>query len=118
MKRDSYLFATLLPGVLAPQLLATVAMMTFAAWSYAARAAESPLRSTPESESIVLNPGGPSAATHLRAEPRCDPEKRTGIGRLRWEPADLPGSQQRVDITMFREGFQTGKFTSFGPLSP
>ena len=49
-------------------------------------------------ESRLLSAGGPNAATDLKAETRCDPERRTGFGRLRWNPASLSGNQQREHL--------------------
>ena len=72
-----------------------------------------------QNKSQVLNISVPSTATDLQVvTAQCDPVKRTGVVRLSWEPARSPGSQQRMDMTMFRDGFQTGQFTTLGPLPP
>jgi hypothetical protein len=71
-----------------------------------------------ESEARMLSPGGPGAARNLLADARCDPVKLTAIAQLSWKSASPPAGQQRVDLTMFRDGFDKGKFTTLGPLPP
>jgi hypothetical protein len=93
-------------------------LMTFGGGIYPADGAAPSTTGLQENQSPILRPGGPSAATHLKAEARCDFQKRGGTGWLSWQSADLPGSQQRLDITGFRDGFQTGNFTIVGPLAP
>jgi hypothetical protein len=75
-------------------------------WNWPATGAEEPVLS------VV---GGPNAAADLKAEARCDPVELRGIARLSWGSAES-GGEQRVDVTMFRDGFQTGRFETFGPL--
>lgn len=87
-------------------------------WAQSVDGAEISMAQVQQSESRILSPGGHSSATDLEAEARCDPMKLTATARLSWKLASPPGSQQRVDMTMFRDGFQTGKFTTTGPLPP
>jgi len=58
-------------------------------------------------------------ATELRAEIFCDPAVRhRGLAQLSWTPADPPGEEQRVAVTIFKEGFETGAFEESKPLPP
>lgn len=51
------------------------------------------------------------AATELSAEIVCDPTvRRKGLAQLSWTPADPPGEEQRVVVTIFKEGFESGAF--------
>lgn len=66
-----------------------------------------------------LPPGGPRAATGLQATVECsvdDPSQ--GIARLSWSVAASPGSEQRVAVTLFKDGFETGQFEITGALPP
>lgn len=65
----------------------------------------------------VVGPGGGSqSATQLDVQTECDPE--TGVyALLTWLPAADPGSEQRVGITQFADGFSTGRFTVSEPIS-
>lgn len=89
-------------------------LMAFGAWTQPADGAEP--SNTELNESLILSPGGPGAAISLKAGVRCDPVKVTGTARLSWKVASPPGTQQRVDMTMFRDGFQTGNFMTLGPV--
>jgi hypothetical protein len=56
-------------------------------------------------------PGGPAAATDLRADTRCDDTgSRKAVADLSWTVAVVAGSEQLVAVTKFREGFDTGNF--------
>jgi hypothetical protein len=64
-------------------------------------------------------PGGPRAATGLESQTGCrDDDPRKGFADLRWVVAANPGSEQRVAVTIARDGFQTGNFQVSGPLGP
>lgn len=93
-------------------------LITFGVGTYPADGAAPSTTEHQENQSRILPRGSSGAATALKAEARCSIEKRVGIGRLSWQPADLPGSQHRVDMTGFRDGFQTGNFVIIGPLAP
>ena len=59
------------------------------------------------------------AATELEATPACDPDViNKGQALLECKLADEPGSQQLVQATIFREGFETGQIISSDPLPP
>jgi len=60
--------------------------------------------------------GGPPSATGLMARSDCDPEVGA-YGQLSWAPAAEAGSEQRVAITQFADGFTTGRFTVSEPLA-
>jgi hypothetical protein len=66
--------------------------------------------------SDVLSSGDTNVATDLNAEARCNLTGSKATGRLVWKPTSAAGNQQRVDITMFRDGFETGNFKSIGPF--
>lgn len=67
----------------------------------------------------AVAPGGSDAASGLKASVSCDPEAaRKGRALLEWEPAQEPGSEQEVQVTIFREGFDTGDFVSSKALPP
>ncbi len=63
---------------------------------------------------------GPVAmATNLSAEIFCDPAiSNRGLAEFRWTPADPPGQEQRIEITIFKRGFETGAFEESKPVSP
>ena len=59
------------------------------------------------------------AATNLSAEIFCDPVvSNSGLAEFRWTPADPPGQEQRVEVTIFKRGFETGNFEESKPLPP
>jgi hypothetical protein len=63
----------------------------------------------------LLSPGEPGAATNLQAQVGCHKtELRKGIAKLSWTVPSSGG--QRVDVTIFRDGFEKGKFETSGPL--
>lgn len=69
-------------------------------------------------EGVIGPPGGSGAATQLTAKPRCEETgSRTGVADLSWVPAATAGSEQRVALTIFPEGFDTGNFDVSPPLS-
>jgi hypothetical protein len=58
-------------------------------------------------------------ATDLQARTECsNTQLRKGIAKLSWKIASNVGSAQRVDVTIYRDGFETGKFETIGPLPP
>ena len=67
----------------------------------------------------ILSPGGAYAATDLVAKVQCS-ETHMGkaIAKLNWTVATAPGSQQRIDITMYWDGFERGNFETSGPHPP
>jgi hypothetical protein len=67
----------------------------------------------------TLPPGDSRAATDLQVEVECsETELRQGIAKLSWTVAKSPGSEQRVAITIVRDGFESGEFEMSGPLAP
>jgi hypothetical protein len=84
----------------------------FAASNSSAVAAELQMAEAQKNEAVLRS--GVGAANNLEAAAQCDPVKGEVVGRLSW---DARGSgQQRVDLTAFRDGFETGQFASIGPL--
>jgi hypothetical protein len=67
----------------------------------------------------ILSGGGAYAARSLVAEVRCS-ETHIGkaIAKLTWRVSNSPGSQQRIDITMYWDGFEKGHFETIGPHPP
>jgi hypothetical protein len=55
----------------------------------------------------------------LQARTGCDrSDPRRATSELSWRPARERGSQQRVVVTIFADGFASGNFDSSGPLDP
>jgi hypothetical protein len=80
-----------------------------------------PLRGAADSDGAVptVAAGTAGGATNLASEVDCDAiERDHGIARLRWTVADPPGQEQVVQVTIFRDGFDTEHFTSSKPLPP
>jgi hypothetical protein len=70
-------------------------------------------------EEPILEPGGPGAATNLQSEIDCSPvERRRGLARLQWTPAEEPGTAQQIAVTIFKDGFETGQFERSERLPP
>ena len=67
----------------------------------------------------ILSPGGAYAASSLVAKVRRS-ETHIGkaIAKLTWRAANALGSQQRIDITMYWDGFEKGNFQTIGPNPP
>src|SRR5262249_40381954 len=60
--------------------------------------------------------GGPGAATNLVAHAECSQTTPgQAVAYLSWTITS-PGSAQRVDFTIFPDGFATGDYKSVGPL--
>lgn len=58
-------------------------------------------------------------ATDLSTQIFCDPAASgRGLAEFRWTPADPPGQEQRIEVTIFKRGFETGDFEESKPLSP
>lgn len=61
----------------------------------------------------ILPVDGRRAARGLEAVPGCsETEPRAETLVLRWAIADQPGSAQRIDITIYSEAFDDGRFES------
>lgn len=71
-----------------------------------------------EAAALEIAPGeGPRSASRLTHETGCSETKlRTGEVFLAWTPAS-GGLAQRVDVSKFRDGFETGAYETSGPLS-
>lgn len=68
---------------------------------------------------ITLPVGGSGSAANLQAKVKCsDTELRKGIAELSWTVATETGSEQRVVVTAFRDGFESGKFEISESLPP
>lgn len=71
-------------------------------------------------DQILILPGrDQDAAGNLQAEMRCDEQQlRKAIARLSWTVAANQGSEQRVAVTIYRDGFETGNYEISEPLPP
>jgi hypothetical protein len=69
---------------------AVVACLVLSAWAGLALA-----------EDPVLDPGGPGAASNLKATCSCSPETGEPVASLSWDPAQNPGSEQRIEVTIY-----------------
>lgn len=70
-----------------------------------------------KTNAFILPPGGTGAATNLRVETYCDKvDPRKGIARLHWTVAEERGREQRVEVTIYRRGFEKDLFESSKPL--
>lgn len=86
----------------------------FATSAYAV--AQSP--ASTESEVPILAPGGAHAAIGLKARAWCSPTQLgKTVANLSWIVAPVPGNQQRLDLTMYWDGFQKGNFSTIGPIT-
>jgi hypothetical protein len=58
-----------------------------------------------------------NTATELSAQVKCsDLERFKSLAQLSWLPATNPGDEQRIDVTIFKDGFDTGNFESSKPM--
>jgi hypothetical protein len=74
-------------------------------------------RPVPREDLRVLAPGGPYAARQLVDQGWCSTdEPGLPVARLSWALPKQRGAFQRVDVTMFRDGFETGRFLTFSEL--
>ncbi len=67
---------------------------------------------------MILAAGGPGAASGLEAELACgttDPGQ--ALLNLRWHPASSPGTAQLVEMTIFSEKFDDGRYDTSSALS-
>lgn len=66
----------------------------------------------------VLPTDGAQAATGLAGKAECRPaEAGRSFARLSWTPAASTGSEQRVAVTIYRDGFEHGTYR-VGPALP
>ena len=66
----------------------------------------------------ILDPDAPRAASGLTAVPDCvDGEPGRGIVRLSWQAAVEPGTEQRLVVTIYAQGFEKSLFEATGPLA-
>ncbi len=62
---------------------------------------------------------GDNAATELTTRVECsDLERFKSVAYLSWRPAEIMGSEQRIDVTIFKDGFDTGRFESSKTIPP
>ncbi len=87
----------------------------------AAPSASSPVSSPMTSgapDETVLPAGGPQAASGLQAKSGCSAtEPRTETLELQWVLAKQPGTAQRIDVTIYSELFDDGRYDSSPLLS-
>ena len=69
-------------------------------------------------EIIVIPQDIEAAATSLRSKVDCDPyERRKTLAHLSWQPTIPVGEEQFVQVTIFKNGFESGSFTLSKQLS-
>jgi hypothetical protein len=67
----------------------------------------------------ILPPGGPGAATNLQSVPICNLDfSSQGMATLTWTRSKNRGIEQRVALTTYVRGFETGAYVVVGPLPP
>ena len=67
----------------------------------------------------ILSEGGFKAATNLQSEVGCSEiNPRKSFAKLSWIVAENPGTEQRIALTIFKDGFHKGNFQVSEPLSP
>ncbi|WP_455210864.1 hypothetical protein [Kaarinaea lacus] len=60
-----------------------------------------------------------NTASELAAQVECsDLVRFKSIAQLSWRPAENAGDEQRIDVTIFKDGFETGRFESSKALPP
>jgi hypothetical protein len=65
----------------------------------------------------ILEQGNPQAPASLRVVARCsDVNLGTGVAEFTWASAANDARAQRIDISMFRDGFQTERFETVARL--
>lgn len=78
-----------------------------------------PSPTTPSLGGPVLVAGGKRAASNLESQSGCsDDELGKGFVDLKWTPATQRGQEQKLQVTIYREGFETGNFQTSEALSP
>lgn len=66
----------------------------------------------------ILEAGSQVAATGLQARSECSSvAPGLGVATLRWEAGQAGSGSQRIDITEFREGFDTSRFQASAEIS-
>jgi hypothetical protein len=67
---------------------------------------------------LTMPEGGRGAATNLTANRYDDPaQPARALVKLQWTPASQQGSEQRIVVTIFSDGFRRGAFDVSSPLS-
>jgi hypothetical protein len=65
----------------------------------------------------VLARGNAQAPQALRVSAECSDVKRgSGLAEFTWSTPSGEAQAQRVDVTMFRDGFQTNRFDTLGRI--
>ena len=72
----------------------------------------------PEGHVIAGSPGkATEAASDLTTVVRCDRSKAgRAVVDLKWQSASQPGAEQRIAVTIYGDGFETGRFDLSQPL--
>jgi hypothetical protein len=77
------------------------------------------VRLSSPSQVLILPGGGTRAATELKATVWCSETRPSkGMAALTWKVAEEPGIEQRVDFSMYRDGFERAAFETTGPVAP
>ena len=79
----------------------------------------SPSPTPPSLDGPIVAGGGPQAATNLESQTGCrEDEPGQGFVDLKWTPAVDRGQEQRLQVTIYREDFESGNFQLSEALSP
>lgn len=74
---------------------------------------------TPSLDGPVVVTSGGRAASNLESQSSCrEDEPGKGFVDLKWAPAAQRGQEQKLQVTIFREGFESGTFQLSEALTP
>lgn len=83
---------------------------------------QGPTPTAPPAQSLegpVLVAGGQRAASNLESEVGCrDDAPGKGFADLKWTPAHQRGLEQKLQVTIYKEGFESGNFQVSEALTP
>jgi hypothetical protein len=67
---------------------------------------------------LVPRPPQPPGDQPLQVVVYCSQERlRTGIARVSWQALPAEAEAQKLEVTIFKRGFELGAFSTFSPLS-
>jgi len=79
----------------------------------------SPSPTPPSLDGPMVAGSGQQAASNLESQAGCrQDEPGKGFVDLKWTPAEHRGQEQRLQVTIYREGFESGNFQLSEALPP
>lgn len=94
-------------------LVAAVAIIAGCADTQPARPPATPPATTPPLTEPPMTDNDEEVAPDLHADVRCsEPDVRTVIATLSWRENQIQAAAQRIDVTVFKEGFDKGLFAT------